>query len=658
MLAGSIEPGIEGCLVHINPRSHVLGLELEIEPILMKKNELPPLLKGAFTYKWESLPSYLTFFQKMGFSLPEYNLPLIEGNAKLQIIYDTKALKTQLHIESPEFIYEKNIIGKMNCDLYYKENLWILESCEVGPYFFSGKMKKKEAKWVLEGLCFKSLETKVLAEGTYDQALGEINLPNIFFSKETLGTQIESKGSFKGVFSEEKGVSGRGVLEKLIFKQDLYVFSAKKGMTFTGCSKEGINLEKSQWDCIDFNQKQSLGKINIQNLSYLFDEQRLLLGGAIMKLSKEGIVFFQKKTNYKELLSVGEDKEIIIKMDAEIAPDYKKMSGNIENGSLNLLGFALDVKNIQILQEKEKLYLSCQSLLQKKPIWIGWQSRIDQNVLGVLTFKEDIKDTGLCVQIEKRKDKPFNILSAEGSFFGLDLKIQKVDSSEKNSLSYNTQMKVDFAKLSILLPAKSKEIIQKLALGGGYGFMGAVLIDPSCFRLVSCVGKVEAEEFICLGKKMHSLKAKVSFAKDVFSLQDLTLEDNLGLLTIKTIEARSHPQTGQVFVTAPLIHVKDFSPSSLTKADEQGTLIKNISLYQVKGILQDINSFEATGALNFVKSIKKEFSFWDIPLNLMKDFGLDTGLLSPVVGEAEFILSQGRLYFTALKNMYSEGERS
>jgi hypothetical protein len=96
----------------------------------------------------------------------------------------------------------------------------------------------------------------------------------------------------------------------------------------------------------------------------------------------------------------------------------------------------------------------------------------------------------------------------------------------------------------------------------------------------------------------------------------------------------------------------------LIKGGEPGALIKNISLYQVKGFLQDINSFEATGALNFVKSIKKEFSFWDIPLNLMKDFGLDTGLLSPVVGEAEFILSQGRLYFTLLKNMYSEGERS
>jgi hypothetical protein len=43
---------------------------------------------------------------------------------------------------------------------------------------------------------------------------------------------------------------------------------------------------------------------------------------------------------------------------------------------------------------------------------------------------------------------------------------------------------------------------------------------------------------------------------------------------------------------------------------------------------------------------------------MMKDFGLDTSILTPTIGEADFILSQGRCYFTALKNMYSEGERS
>ncbi len=657
-VSGVILPEEEGFTIHVSPYSHVLGLELAVDPIRIRKNTFSSLLRASFSYKWQQIPSYVTLFKQMGFSLPEYKIPSLEGDAKLQVAYDRKTSEMRLHIDSQGLVYEGNLLGNMQCDLYHKAGSWKIDPCQVGPYFFSGKMRKQENKWILEGLSFRSLEARVLAEGTYDPALYALTFPAFSFSLEKEGQQVEAKGSFKGCFSQEGTLEGQGCLEKMILKQEFFSFLAKKGMTFSVSSKDGVVLEKSQWDCVDLKKNQILAKASLQNLTYFFMQQKLLMAGGLIKISKEGVSHLQESALCKDLFNIRSDKEITVQLDAEVASDYKKVSGVIKNGTLDLLGVALDVKNIQLLQEKEKLYLSCQTLWQKQPVWVQWQSRVDLTSSAALIFKEDIKAPGLCVQMEKMGGKLWVIQSAEGSFQGLDLKMKKIEPLEKKSLSYNTQLKVDFAKFSSLLPEKPKGLFQKWGLGQGYSYLGSISVDPQSFHLVSLSGKLQAEEFLCLGRTMHSLKAKVQLAKEVLSIQDLSLEDEVGLLNVKTMEAKLQPESGHWLVTAPIIHVKDFAPSVFMKKEEKGAVIKNISFYQLKGFIQDINSFEATGALNFVKPVKKEFSFWDIPLNLMKDFGLDTGLLTPVIGEAEFILSQGRCYFTLLKNMYSEGERS
>ncbi len=657
-LTGAILPDEKGFTLHMSPYSHILGLELAIEPIQIRKSEFSSLLKGSFSYKWQQLSSYLTLFKQMGFSLPEYKIPALEGDSKLQVVYDRKTSQLHLRIDTQALTYEGLLLGNMQCDLYHKDGLWKVDPCQVGPYSFSGKMKKQENKWILEGLSFRSLEAKVLAEGVYDPALYMVALPTFSFSLEKEGRQVEAKGSFKGSFSQEGVLKGQGCLEKMIVKHELCSFLAKKEMSFSVSSQEGIVLEKSRWECVDLKKNQVLAKASIQNLTYLLAEEKLLMKEGLINTSKEGILFLQDRVLGKDFFSINSDKEITVRLDAELSSDYKKVSGEIKNGTLDLLGVAVDVKNVQLLQEKEKIYLSCRTLLQKQPVWVQWQGRTDLTSSAALTFKEDTKDLGLCIRLERMGDKSWVIQSAEGSFQGLDLKMQKIEPLEKKGLSYNTQLKVDFLKVSSFLPEKPREILQKWGLGQGYSYLGAITIDPSSFKLVSFLGKLQAEEFVCLGRTIHSLKAKVQLAKEVFSLQELAIEDEAGLVTVKTVEAKLQPETGHWLLTAPIVHVKDFCPSAFIKGGEKGAVIKNISFYQLKGFLQDINSFEATGALNFVKPVKKEFSFWDIPLNLMKDFGLDTGLLTPVIGEAEFILSQGRCYFTLLKNMYSEGERS
>jgi hypothetical protein len=112
----------------------------------------------------------------------------------------------------------------------------------------------------------------------------------------------------------------------------------------------------------------------------------------------------------------------------------------------------------------------------------------------------------------------------------------------------------------------------------------------------------------------------------------------------------------------PLGHIKELRPSLLKEEGKRGGekpfILKNLSVYDLSGIIGDKKSFTANGALQFSNSAKKEFSLLDIPFEMIKDLGLDLGILSPIAGEADFSLKKGRCVFHELKNSYSEGRRS
>ena len=86
--------------------------------------------------------------------------------------------------------------------------------------------------------------------------------------------------------------------------------------------------------------------------------------------------------------------------------------------------------------------------------------------------------------------------------------------------------------------------------------------------------------------------------------------------------------------------------------------IQNFILSEIKGCLGDKSSLEGSGRLTFDNQYKKESSFLDVPLEMIKKIGLDPGLLTPIHGELQMELRGDKFYLVALENSFSEGGRA
>gem|GEM_PF-6736285 len=645
-LKGTAAKFKDGLRIECTQGSHILGAECSIDPVVLNAGFQVTEMKGAISYKWERVPAYLSLLKQTGLSVPSFNVLNLSGEATIAIAYSPE--KSLIQLESPSCRYEGKSIGEVALHLHKIGDLWKLETCKIGPY--ACRLEAKQSK---KGLVFKSPGFsfpggKAEAQGTYNSETEEIALSSFSALFEKDGVYLEGGGAFTFFLSQGEGLRGAGKFEELKGKFGSFCALAKKGTAFSLTSSEGIRIEKSVWECVNLEEKMPPGKATFETLSYLFSEGQVRIGGAVVKVPKEMV---QSK---KEFFPSFGSKELSFKGDAVISAGYKKIVAAVSNGVCSLFKVPLELKNIQILQEKDRFYVVCKTLFEKEIAVLQLGSNTDFSSCAVI-IKEESDEAGLQIQMEKGKEGKWLIESAEGSFRGLDLKMGRVDPA---CFSYKTEIGLNLQKLAPLFMERGKNIIEKLRLTDGYRFQGTLSMDPRSFGLTGLKGRVYGTDFGLLGKTFKSFSAKVEFAKDLVSIQEFVLEDDAAFATMKLAEIRRHAQSGDWMLGAPLIRIKDLSPSAFLQGGKEGVLVKNISFYQVKGLLHDFNSFEGKGALNFVSGGKKESSFWDMPLTVIKDFGLDTGLLTPVVGEADFILSRGRCYFTALKNMYSEGERS
>ena len=274
-----------------------------------------------------------------------------------------------------------------------------------------------------------------------------------------------------------------------------------------------------------------------------------------------------------------------------------------------------------------------------------------------LSLKEEEQKPGLAFQLALTEQGEWFLEKAKGVFKGIDLSLNKKGNAPSGGAVYDVILQADLSQARVFFPKTWNEGMKKWNLGAGYRYTGDVVFGPN-FSLVSLLGEIQGEQFICFNRPLALLHAGVTFQKDRGQIKDFSLTDQAGSVQIKTIDVIFDSLKDTWDVSIPIVHIKDLSPSLLFQGKANGTLLNNISLHRIKGVFGEVNSFEAEGSLHFSTQVKKELSLWDIPISLVKDLGLDSKMLTPVSGEADLNLKDGRLYFSALHNVYSEGERS
>ena len=655
LFLGSIEKEKEGFIAHIDPLSHVLGIQCKIAPIEINQGRaLPPVL-GEFSLKLQQLPSYISMGRKLGF-FENIDIPSLGGDLRVQLSYDLRKSDFLADLYSPSLSYEGSVIGEMRCRVEKKGNSFEVKPSTFGPYHVKMKAEAGPKEWEVSSLSVESPDVKLSAEGSYFPLTRKASISSFstFFRKEE--KELKAKGSFEGVLSERGNfLQGKGECYLSAVLSSPYALEARptKKLSFFLDSTKGVEVEKSQWEIFQLESKKLLASASIKNIRGIFKEERLLIEKGSITMTQEGLSVFPES-----IASIFSTKEPVIQIEADLSKNAVKVSGTLKNDTYIFSRQSFECKQVRFLIEQDEMYASCQTFWQKEPVWLQLQSRQGATTSATLLIKEEPSKPGLALQLMQSAGGLWRLEAAQGNFKGLDVQVLRKGPLDKKGLLYEAKVQADFSKMAALFPKKSLELVQKWGLGQGYLYQGTALLNPTSFEITSLDGELLGKDFQLLGRNLRSFKARVHFDGDRVQVKGASLEDEAGSLSIKALDLFLDKKTGEWSMAAPLIHVKEFSPSLLMKGKKEGTLIRNLSFYNLKGSFGALETFEGTGALNFTSTAKKEASFWDGPVNLIKDLGLDPGVLNPIVGEVDFSVIRGRCYFTALRNVYSEGDRA
>jgi hypothetical protein len=275
-----------------------------------------------------------------------------------------------------------------------------------------------------------------------------------------------------------------------------------------------------------------------------------------------------------------------------------------------------------------------------------------------LTFLDHPQGEGLKATFQVEGDT-LTWESIHGSCAGLECQLYK-NSKNRERSSLSGEIHLDAEQLLKLFPEEMQEKLKGFRFGSGYHYKGELSWNRTIPAGFECEGTFGGAEFEFMGYTLHHLEGSIRGSPEHIVLSNLKIEDEAGAIQIKKVELNK-AEEWHLFI--PLIQMQTLQPSLMRKVGIAAQIakpfvIRQFSISDISGILSKKESFKGTGTLFFTNQYKKEATLFDTPLELIKNIGLDPGILTPVQGEIELELHGDKFYFTALRNAFSDGKRS
>jgi len=286
----------------------------------------------------------------------------------------------------------------------------------------------------------------------------------------------------------------------------------------------------------------------------------------------------------------------------------------------------------------------------------------NQEPSASLILQEDLATLGMKC-LFKTTGKQFFLESVEGLFSGVQASIRRNRALETDGkIRLSGHLQVDGNRALRLFPKNIKELLAPYKVGRGYQLQGEIFLDKTDSGKFDCIGQVKGDEIDLFGLRLKNLAAKFEWRNDQLIVSDCTVRDPALILDCQELKIEKGRE-GDLLLNLPLLSLQGVRPSMLrsvskTQKPHKPFLIRHLRLENIQGVVGNAKSFIGNGSLQFTNCFKKENSLLDIPFDLMRDVGLDLSLLTPIYGELDYRIQQGRVHFTALRNAYSEGKRS
>jgi len=342
--------------------------------------------------------------------------------------------------------------------------------------------------------------------------------------------------------------------------------------------------------------------------------------------------------------------------------------GRLKEGYYWIGGKAWYLNDFSYTYEKSTFNLMLNTLFEEKPFDLKMQLFCRPHFMSKICIqerecKEGETGHGLEIQTDWNEHEGYYIRNIIGQICGLDFDFHhNPKKSLYDQLVLTGQLKMNISVLTPLLPSKIQDIVREFSFGKGYELSGDLVLPKVQSKDSFFIGYLKGKNFQLIGSVIETLMSEIVIHRDHIELTNFNISDASGIFKMDTIRiCQEQDQKWQLSI--PKISIQDFRPSLLKKIGKcpgsmKPFMIRSLYCHNIHGYLEDSNSFTGGGNLHFTNTFKREYNFFDIPLEILGILGLDMGLLVPICGELNFNIVDGRVYLKELKESYSEGLRS
>ena len=614
---------IEGRFEIDSERSFFLGEKLLIQGMLQEmqvQTEVP----------WPLLESFL---RKKGYSIPFGS----EFDGRLRLSWDS--VSKEMSVQGIDSTWRnKELTLQAKCS--EKNGLWSLHSLLVGPFTAHCQITQEKNGWQLQnGKLYCKDQWSMNFEGRITDSL-QVNalLDSIKVDLAALGWEgLQGTLEGKGCFS----IHSRCEADLDVFVKDLrynQVAIENNSPLYISITSEKEMLIKGV-EC----------KIVSQGLEAHLTTELLEVDWLQQKIKLANMRLLAP-SNLLSTSLLDADREVVLFGNMQYSLEGSLVVFALQEAFLPIGGSVRHVKEGQISFDEKSYIGSAKLVHQTKEAQLLW--KIQKSGEGQLTLQESQKDRSMCIDgLFNVAERALTIRSIEGDFAGVQASFRRVD---EEHLVGSAQ--IDFAHLSDWIPKEVAEVFHDLEMGAGYELKGNLYNDFS-FQGLFC-----GKEIDLFGYQLRSLMSQAHLSMHSVKLQDLLVSDAAGSLIIPEIVLQGdlNPWT----INIPLLTIQDLRPSLLRKpgADKKPLtplLVRNLTMRNFRGLLEDGKTYLAEGNLSFINSFKRGKSVFDLPTHLFgRLVGLDLELLIPVEGDLFFDLIDGYFTLRELKESFSEGRRS
>ncbi len=564
-------------------------------------------MDGNFSILGKELALQLKLLKKCGFIHFDPAFVSCDGSLELALHYRDLL---SFEVEGKRVRWKEHSFGYISAKGSKKGQEWSVEQLKLDDLSFRGRFSFNKTRLEIPQFECKTHAAQLRGEGSYEEEKKVFvgSLQELYLDLAKLGPSVSAKGGVKGRGKIRLDLSSNQIQGEAQLKLDL-----REPFALAAVSEKNVHFS--------YTPK---GGVQIKNAEFFLPEKEIHLKA--------------------EQISIGSSMEKALIKKAHLTTLVPLFGST-----------AWEMKDLLFTSGTGCLEVCTETSFQKQPLFLKFTTQPSQSKRAILQISDSQKSEGL--KLQGFMDGGWRFENMRGSFAGLDVDLAQ---SKKQENRLSGSVKVDLRKLSTFFPREGRELVSLLKLGKGYELVGDFVFSKT--EKPHFLGKLLGHQFECLGFVFEGFQAQAELSFDQIRLSQFSLNDPGAKAQIKLVKIDKRPTSEQWMLDVPLIQFNDLSPSLLrrekrTLVNAKPLMIKNFSLVDLRGSLNDVTTLSARGHLNFTNSEKKENSFLDLPIQFVKDLGLDPSLLVPVYGEIDLELKGSRFFVKDLRNAYSEAKR-